>query len=179
MSAATAILNHQQAAQTMAGRAVPMAASSQQTDGSTSGSDSSATITANDFLTLLVTEMKNQDPTANTDPNEYINQLVQVNSLQQLIGINQTLTSALGPAGSTQSTQMAARIAAPAAQPDAATPAAPAAAAPSASVSVPAAHLAFGNLSTPAANPSALQVAHALDGNGGAHTAAVLPAARR
>src|SRR5579872_1450585 len=52
-----------------------------------------STISANDFLTLLVTEMKNQDPTANTDPNEYINQLVQVNSLEQLISINQTLTS--------------------------------------------------------------------------------------
>jgi flagellar hook assembly protein FlgD len=25
---------------------------------------------------LLVTEMQNQDPTANQDPNEYINQLV-------------------------------------------------------------------------------------------------------
>ena len=37
--------------------------------------------------------MKNQDPTANTDPNEYINQLVQVNSLEQLISINQTLTT--------------------------------------------------------------------------------------
>lgn len=53
----------------------------------------SASISANDFLTLLVAEMKNQDPTANTDPNEYINQLVQVNSLQQLISINQTLKS--------------------------------------------------------------------------------------
>jgi flagellar basal-body rod modification protein FlgD len=59
---------------------------------STSNSDS-ATISANDFLTLLVTEMQNQDPTANTDPNEYINQLVQVNSLEQLISINQTLTT--------------------------------------------------------------------------------------
>ena len=37
--------------------------------------------------------MKNQDPTANTDPNEYINQLVQVNSLEQLISINQTLST--------------------------------------------------------------------------------------
>ena len=68
------------------------------------GSDStnSATISANDFLTLLVTEMKNQDPTANTDPNEYINQLVQVNSLEQLISINQTLTtdSSASPSGS-------------------------------------------------------------------------------
>ena len=59
-------------------------------NGNTTGNDS-ASIGANDFLTLLVTEMKNQDPTANTDPNEYINQLVQVNSLEQLISINQTL----------------------------------------------------------------------------------------
>ncbi len=39
--------------------------------------------------------MQNQDPTADTDPNEYINQLVQVNSLEQLISINQTLSTAL------------------------------------------------------------------------------------
>lgn len=58
------------------------------TDASSNGQNS-ATITANDFLTLLVTELKNQDPTANTDPNAYVNQLVQVNSLQQLIQINQ------------------------------------------------------------------------------------------
>ena len=64
-----------------------------QATASSSSGDDSGTITANDFLTLLVTEMKNQDPTANTDPNEYINQLVQVNSLQQLISINQTLTT--------------------------------------------------------------------------------------
>lgn len=49
-------------------------------------------ITSSDFLTLLVTELKNQDPTQPTDPNAYIQQLVGVNSLQQLISINQDLT---------------------------------------------------------------------------------------
>jgi len=66
----------------------------QDTPTGSSGSDSaagSANITANDFLELLVAEMKNQDPTADTDPNAYIDQLVQVNSLQQLIQINQDL----------------------------------------------------------------------------------------
>jgi flagellar basal-body rod modification protein FlgD len=67
------------------------------TQSSSGNSDSnSATITANDFLQLLVTEMQNQDPTSTTDPNEYINQLVQVNSLEQLISINQDL-SGLAP----------------------------------------------------------------------------------
>ncbi len=60
----------------------------------TSGSSASnaGTITSSDFLTLLVTELKNQDPTSNQDPNAYIDQLVQVNSLQQLISINQDLS---------------------------------------------------------------------------------------
>jgi flagellar basal-body rod modification protein FlgD len=55
---------------------------------SSSTSDSSD-ITSDDFLTLLVSELKNQDPTQPTDPNAYITQLAQVNSLQQLISINQ------------------------------------------------------------------------------------------
>jgi flagellar basal-body rod modification protein FlgD len=60
---------------------------------------SSSTITANDFLTLLVAEMKNQDPTQPTDPNAYITQMVDVNSLQQLIGINSGVTSLNTAAG--------------------------------------------------------------------------------
>jgi flagellar basal-body rod modification protein FlgD len=59
------------------------------TGSSTSQASSSSDITANDFLTLLVSELKNQDPTQPTDPNQYITQLAQVNSLQQLISINQ------------------------------------------------------------------------------------------
>jgi flagellar basal-body rod modification protein FlgD len=66
------------------------------TPGGSADSGGGASISANDFLSLLVTEMKNQDPTATTDPNEYINQLVQVNSLEQLISINQNLSTALG-----------------------------------------------------------------------------------
>jgi flagellar basal-body rod modification protein FlgD len=49
---------------------------------------------------LLVSELKNQDPTQPTDPNQYITQLAQVNSLQQLISINSgigQLDSAIAP----------------------------------------------------------------------------------
>jgi flagellar basal-body rod modification protein FlgD len=60
--------------------------------GSTSSSSSDGSdITSSDFLTLLVSELKNQDPTQPTDPNAYVQQLVGVNSLQQLISINQEL----------------------------------------------------------------------------------------
>jgi flagellar basal-body rod modification protein FlgD len=158
--------------------------------GSSSGSDSgSATISANDFLELLVTEMQNQDPTDETDPNEYIDQLVDVNSLEQLIDINQTLSGAFGTpssSGTGDSTP---------AQTGSATPAGPASSTPGVSGpsartvpfnSAPAAPVsgalaAFhsdagqagaaqlprrvsGNLSMPAAIPAAQRVAHALDG---------------
>ena len=71
---------------------------------STTGSSTNqATITANDFLTLLVTEIQNQDPTTQTDPMQYITQLVGVNSLEQLVQINQTLTTATGTPATTGS----------------------------------------------------------------------------
>jgi flagellar basal-body rod modification protein FlgD len=75
----------------------PRTASTQTTNASTGAGSSpssvTSTITSNDFLTLLVAEMKNQDPTQPTDPNAYISQMVDVNSLQQLIGINQGITT--------------------------------------------------------------------------------------
>jgi len=73
-----------------------IARSMDNTGANSSSSTDAASISANDFLQLLVTEMQNQDPTAATDPNQYVNQLVQVNSLQQLISINQTLTTNAG-----------------------------------------------------------------------------------
>lgn len=55
---------------------------------STASPSSTGTISASDFMTLLVTEMKNQDPTQPTDPTQYVQQLVGVNSLEQLVDIN-------------------------------------------------------------------------------------------
>lgn len=106
----------------------PFSAVQSQDTGSTSSSSSSsdsnsATITANDFLQLLVTEMKNQDPTSNTDPNEYINQLVGVNSLEQLVQINQDLGG-----GTTSSNSGSASVASSHGSPAAVRPAIPSAA---------------------------------------------------
>lgn len=99
---ATAI-NHQAAA----GRiTAPHSAAAAASGSGSSSSPQNTTITANDFLTLLVAEMKNQDPTSTQDPNAYIDQLVQVNSLQQLISINQDLGTskpATSASGSPQS----------------------------------------------------------------------------
>ncbi len=72
---------------------VALAKDTTSTSSSDTSSSTSTTITSNDFLTLLVAELKNQDPTQPTDPTTYIQQLVGVNSLQQLIEINQGLTT--------------------------------------------------------------------------------------
>ena len=192
MAALAGILNHHlTSGQALMGTgATPMANSAAGTDstGSTSSSSSSsATISANDFLTLLVTEMQNQDPTADTDPNEYINQLVQVNSLEQLIDINQNLTTALG--GSTSGSGSSASSQASGATPGgtsasptasvaqvragahkggglaaAQSTASGAATAGTTAARASAAKHAPGNLSVPEAKPAAHRVARALDG---------------
>src|ERR1700761_2111988 len=73
--------------------ATPKATSTNGTSNSGSASNGAASdpsdITSDDFLTLLVSELQNQDPTQPTDPNQYITQLAQVNSLEQLVSINQ------------------------------------------------------------------------------------------
>jgi flagellar basal-body rod modification protein FlgD len=135
---------------------------------STSSSSTSSTISANDFLTLLVTEMQNQDPTSTADPNEYINQLVNVNSLEQLVNINQTLTTAYGSSSSSTSTSSAANAAqAAAATPQTGTAAAlqksqDALTANSVTATTP---TVGGNLGLAQVNSSSQTVAHALDGH--------------
>ncbi len=157
------------------------------TGSSSSSSSDSAIISANDFLELLVTEMQNQDPTDATDPNEYIDQLVDVNSLEQLIDINQTLSSAFPPSsssatGDAASAQTSAATASPAsalapAALHGASPSARAAAstptllsgalpANSSAAASPLPRTVSGNLSLPAALPAAQRVARALDVGG-------------
>lgn len=137
-----------------------------------SSSSQSANITANDFLTLLVTEMKNQDPTAQTDPNEYINQLVQVNSLQQLIQINQNLSSAIGSSSNASAAYASGSAAlaqgAMKGLPDAAVSATRAAAGGTiqpTDLSKNPAPATSGNLGVPVAIPAAQRLAHALSGS--------------
>ena len=94
------------ASHTVAGALAPRSSSSAlrssaaaaTTGTTTTSADDASDITSSDFLTLLVSELQNQDPTQPTDPNEYITQLAQVNSLEQLISINsgiQTLDSSV------------------------------------------------------------------------------------
>lgn len=94
----SSLVPHPAATSKTSGAAKPMAAA-----GTAGAAADSADITSSDFLTLLVSELKNQDPTQPADPNAYISQLVGVNSLQQLIQINSGLTSIETPSSSSTS----------------------------------------------------------------------------
>lgn len=58
--------------------------------------DSSLQSIEGTFLTLLVQELQNQDPTAPMDSTQMVGQMISLNQLDQLASINQVVTNALG-----------------------------------------------------------------------------------
>jgi flagellar basal-body rod modification protein FlgD len=80
------------------------------TTGTTPGSTSASGI-GSTFLSLLATELQNQDPTAPVDSTAMVGQMISLNQLDELISINQSVTGSSGtgatgllqPAGATAS----------------------------------------------------------------------------
>lgn len=73
----------------------------------TQNSNSNSTVNKNDtgenaFLKLLVEQLKHQDPLAPQDGAQFVAQLAQFNSLEQLISINERLGEVLGKAEGAQ-----------------------------------------------------------------------------
>lgn len=73
---------------------------------STSSTTSSNPVTSmgneQTFLQLMVAQIQNQDPLSPTDSTQFVTQLAQFSSLEQLIGIHQsvdTLNTKLNPTG--------------------------------------------------------------------------------
>lgn len=63
-------------------------------DGSYKPSDSLTN--KNQFLLLLINELRNQDPTAPTDEKQTLSQLAQFSSLEEMQNLNQTLSASSG-----------------------------------------------------------------------------------
>lgn len=63
-----------------------------------SGSSSSA-VNENQFLQLLVTQLKNQDPLNPTDSSQFMGELAQFSQLQEVIGIHQDMNSLMAANG--------------------------------------------------------------------------------
>jgi flagellar basal-body rod modification protein FlgD len=62
----------------------------------------SATLDYNDFLKLLIAEMKNQDPTNPMDATSQVSQLASFSAVEQQVQTNTTLTSVLNSSSLTQ-----------------------------------------------------------------------------
>jgi flagellar basal-body rod modification protein FlgD len=60
-----------------------------------SATSSSQFVSQNTFLTLLLTQLKNQDPLSPQDPSQFVAQLAQFSSLEQMTQLNQSFSSVL------------------------------------------------------------------------------------
>jgi flagellar basal-body rod modification protein FlgD len=67
------------------------------------------TLGYNDFLTLLMAEMKNQDPTQPMDPSQMVSQLATVSEVGQAVQTNSTLASLLTATSLSQAEQLIGR----------------------------------------------------------------------
>src|SRR6266700_7479340 len=74
------------------------AASTSATDPSASMKQLSSNFST--FLTLLTTQLKNQDPTAPMDSNQFTQQLVMYSQVEQQIGTNDNLKTLISQGGS-------------------------------------------------------------------------------
>jgi len=71
------------------------AATSSTSTSSTAASATTNSLNYSDFLTLLMSELKNQDPTAPMDPGQMVSQLATVSEVGQSVQTNTTLASLL------------------------------------------------------------------------------------
>jgi flagellar basal-body rod modification protein FlgD len=69
----------------------------------------SATVDYNQFLTLLMAEIKNQDPTQPMDPTQSVTQLATISGVQQAMQTNATLSSLLTTSSLAQAEQLIGR----------------------------------------------------------------------
>jgi len=85
------------------GSTAPAAGTGSTTGSSSSSSSSSANspdATKEEFISLLVAQLQNQDPTNPTDGTQFLSELTDINSLEQLLGIRQDLDKMSGQAAS-------------------------------------------------------------------------------
>src|SRR5271154_327941 len=88
--------------------ASPVATPAASTSSAAAASATAATqsLSYNDFLTLLMAEMKNQDPTQPMDPSQMVSQLATVSEVGQAVQTNTTLNSLLTATSLSQAEQL-------------------------------------------------------------------------
>src|SRR5450631_397439 len=87
----------------------PVTSSSSSSSSSSGNANSLSGVSANEgtFLTLLVAQLKNQDPLSPTDSTQFVGELAQFSSLEQLMTINQNvgaMTNVVAPSSGASTT---------------------------------------------------------------------------
>ena len=77
------------------------AAATDPTSQGTSSTSNSSTVTNDSFMQLLIAQLQNQSPLDPVDPNQFVGQLVQFNTLNEIISIRQLLQQVAGSAPTT------------------------------------------------------------------------------
>lgn len=70
-------------------------------DSASPASSPSTSVNQNDFLKLLVAQLKNQDPMNPADSTQFMGELAQFSQLQEMIGVHQDFDSLLQANGIT------------------------------------------------------------------------------
>ena len=83
--------------------AAPHAASSASTAAAAAATNA---LSYNDFISLLISELKNQDPTKPMDPSQMVSQLATVSQVSQSVTTNTTLSSLLTATSLSQAEQL-------------------------------------------------------------------------
>ena len=86
-----------------ANSSVPTASTSSTSSASASASATGSLANESTFLQLLVTQLKNQDPTQPMDGTAFLGELAQFSQLEQLVSINQDLQSGVPVTNATPS----------------------------------------------------------------------------
>ncbi len=76
--------------------AAPTTPGSSGSSASTLGGSLSPANIQQQFLSLLVAQLQNQDPLSPQDPTQFLTQLTSINSVEQLVQVNQQLTTIQG-----------------------------------------------------------------------------------
>src|SRR5271154_870714 len=72
---------------------------------STSGVNSAATLGGTDFLTLLLAQLQNQDPTSPVDSNTFLSQLAELSEVQGITSLNTSFSTLSSSLSSSQALQ--------------------------------------------------------------------------
>jgi len=104
------IVNQTQAAGTGAGSAAGAAGGANSTGGTGSGSSAAlapngTTLGGTDFLTLMLAQLKNQDPTSPVDSNQFLSQLASLSEVQGITQLNTSFSALSNSLSSSQALQ--------------------------------------------------------------------------